>query len=249
MTRASLEKKPHEVAAMFDRTARRYDLVNDLMTMGQTYWWRKVVADAVDAGPGELVLDIGGGTGTSAVSFTRLGARAIACDFSLGMLREGTRRLGGSGVSGGGVHGVTFTAGDALRLPFADDSFDVVTISYALRNVADTEQALREMLRVAKPGGRLVVAEFSRPTFAPFRFAYYNIFLKYAIPLITRLTSSNPDSYDYLSESIQAWPDQPSLARVIQRAGWSRVAWRNLSLGAVAVHRARKPERDSATLR
>nr|BFE85625.1 hypothetical protein GCM10020093_082260 [Planobispora longispora] len=152
MTRASLDKQPHEVASMFDRTARRYDLMNDLMSLGQDRFWRKATAAAVDAGPGELVLDLGAGTGTSTEAFTALGARAIASDFSLGMLRTGVERLGGSGLSGGGVNGLTFVAGDALRLPFADDSFDAVTISFAIRNVNDTEQALREMLRVTKPG-------------------------------------------------------------------------------------------------
>src|SRR5690606_27249614 len=153
MTRASLEKQPHEVAAMFDRTAERYDLVNDVLSLGMDRAWRKATAAAVDAGPGDLVLDLAAGTGTSTDAFTALGARAIACDFSLGMLRTGVARRGGSGLYGGGVRGVTFVAGDALRLPFADKVFDAVTISFGLRNVADTGQALGELLRVTKPGG------------------------------------------------------------------------------------------------
>lgn len=240
MTRASLDKQPHEVAAMFDRTARRYDLVNDVISLGQVRLWRKAAAAAVDAGPGELVLDLGAGTGTSTDAFTALGARAVASDFSLGMLRTGVRRRGGSGLSGGGVRGVTFIAGDALRLPFADGVFDAVTISTALRNVQDTGQALREMLRVARPGARLVILEFSHPTVKPFDLVYSQYLMR-LMPQAARLVGSNDDSYEYLAESIRAWPDQAALAKIIQDAGWERVAWRNLALGIVALHRAYKP--------
>ncbi|MFJ2028410.1 demethylmenaquinone methyltransferase [Streptosporangium sp. NPDC087985] len=240
MTRASLDKQPHEVAAMFDRTARRYDLVNDVISLGQVRLWRKATAAAVDAGPGELVLDLGAGTGTSTDAFTTLGARAIASDFSLGMLRTGVRRRGGSGLSGGGVRGVTFVAGDALRLPFADEVFDAVTISTALRNVQDTDQALREMLRVAKPGARLVILEFSHPTNRSFDLIYSQYLMK-LMPQAAKLVGSNDDSYEYLAESIREWPDQAALAKIIQGAGWERVAWRNLAFGIVALHRAYKP--------
>ncbi|GII53617.1 demethylmenaquinone methyltransferase [Planotetraspora thailandica] len=241
MTRASLDKQPHEVAAMFDRTARRYDLVNDVLSMGQDRLWRKATAAAIDAGPGELVLDLAAGTGTSTDAFTMLGARAIACDFSLGMLRTGVERRGGSGLYGGGVRGVSFVAGDALHLPFADDVFDAVTISFGLRNVADTDQALREMLRVTRPGGRMVICEFSRPPVKSFDLVYTQYLMK-LLPQVARAVSSNPDSYEYLAESIRAWPDQAALAAVIQKAGWRKVAWRNLSFGIVALHRAVKPE-------
>ncbi|MEU7002803.1 demethylmenaquinone methyltransferase [Nonomuraea sp. NPDC046570] len=240
MTRAQLDKQPHEVAAMFDRTARRYDLVNDVISLGQVRLWRKAVAAAVDAGPGELVLDLGAGTGTSTDAFTALGARAIASDFSLGMLTTGVRRRGGSGISGGGVRGVSFVAGDALRLPFADDSFDAVTISVALRNVHDTSQALREMLRVAKPGGRLVILEFSHVT-VPIVDTVYREYLMRLLPKVAKVFGSNDDSYEYLAESIRDWPDQRTLAGIIQRAGWERVAWRNLTMGTVALHRGFKP--------
>ncbi|MBB2909046.1 demethylmenaquinone methyltransferase/2-methoxy-6-polyprenyl-1,4-benzoquinol methylase [Streptosporangium becharense] len=240
MTRASLDKQPNEVAAMFDRTAQRYDLVNDIISLGQVRLWRKATAAAVDAGPGELVLDLGAGTGTSTDAFTTLGARAIASDFSLGMLRTGVRRHGGSGIHGGGVRGVSFVAGDALRLPFADGVFDAVTISTALRNVHDTGQALREMHRVAKPGARLVILEFSHPVPRAFDLVYSQYLMK-LLPAMGRVFGSNDDSYDYLAESIRAWPDQAALARIIQDAGWERVAWRNLSLGIVALHRAYKP--------
>ncbi|GAA3247264.1 demethylmenaquinone methyltransferase [Nonomuraea helvata] len=237
MTRAQLDKQPGEVAAMFDRTARRYDLVNDVISLGQVRLWRKAVAAAVDAGPGELVLDLGAGTGTSTDAFTTLGARAIASDFSLGMLRTGVRRHGGNALSGDGV---PFIAGDALRLPFADDSFDAVTISVALRNVHDTSQALREMLRVTKPGGRLAVLEFSHVTFGPFDLVYREYLMR-LLPKVAKVFGSNDDSYEYLAESIRDWPDQRTLARTIQQAGWERVAWRNLTMGIVALHRGFKP--------
>ncbi|MFI6906763.1 demethylmenaquinone methyltransferase [Nonomuraea sp. NPDC050394] len=237
MTRAQLDKQPHEVAAMFDRTARRYDLVNDVISFGQVRYWRKAVAAAVDAGPGEVVLDLGAGTGTSTDSFTTLGARAIASDFSLGMLQTGVRRHGGNALSGPGI---PFVAGDAMRLPFADDSFDAVTISVALRNVHDTPVALREMLRVTKPGGRLVIMEFSHVTVKSFDL-FYREYLMRMLPKVAKVLGSNDDSYEYLAESIRDWPDQPSLASIIQEAGWERVAWRNLSLGIVAMHRGFKP--------
>ncbi|TDC10882.1 demethylmenaquinone methyltransferase [Nonomuraea longispora] len=237
MTRAQLDKQPDEVAAMFDRTARRYDLVNDVISLGQVRLWRKAVAATVDAGPGEIVLDLGAGTGTSTDAFTSLGARAIASDFSLGMLSTGVRRHGGNALSG---QGVPFVAGDATRLPFADDSFDAVTISVALRNVHDTTRALEEMLRVTRPGGRLVILEFSHVTFAPFDVVYREYLMK-LLPKVAKVFGSNDDSYEYLAESIREWPDQPTLARMIQYAGWERVAWRDLTMGIVAMHRGFKP--------
>ncbi|MEV0613950.1 demethylmenaquinone methyltransferase [Nonomuraea sp. NPDC050404] len=237
MTRAQLDKQPDEVAAMFDRTARRYDLVNDVISLGQVRLWRKAVAAAVDAGPGEVVLDLGAGTGTSTDAFTMLGARAIASDFSLGMLRTGVARHGGNALSGPGV---PFVAGDAMRLPFADSVFDAVTISVALRNVHDTGKALREMARVTKPGGRLVVLEFSHVTFGAFDLVYREYLMR-MLPKVAKVFGSNDDSYEYLAESIRDWPDQPTLARTIQRAGWERVAWRNLTMGIVAIHRGFKP--------
>ncbi|MFE4460683.1 ubiquinone/menaquinone biosynthesis methyltransferase, partial [Nocardia tengchongensis] len=146
---------------------------------------------------------------------------------SQGMLAAGRRR------------NVPMVAGDAMALPFADDSFDAVTISYGLRNVSDPDLALREMLRVTKPGGRLVVAEFSTPTFAPFRTVYMEYLMK-ALPKLATTVSSNPDAYVYLAESIRAWPTQPQLAMRIADAGWSSVRWRNLTGGIVALHRGYK---------
>lgn len=227
VTRASLDKQPSEVAAMFDDVAARYDLTNDVLSLGQTRLWRRAVTRAVDARPGERVLDLAAGTGTSTRPFAEdAGAYAVPCDFSLGMLREGKRR----------VPWMPFTAGDATRLPFRDGAFDAVTISFGLRNVADTDAALREMLRVTAPGGRVVICEFSHPTWAPFR-TVYSEYLMRALPPVAKAVSSSPDAYVYLAESIRAWPDQPALARRLQAAGWSEVAWRNLTGGVVALHR------------
>ncbi|MGH8893385.1 MAG: class I SAM-dependent methyltransferase, partial [Actinomycetes bacterium] len=130
-------------------------------------------------------------------------------------------------------------AGDALRLPFADSVFDAVTISFGLRNVNDVDSALGEMLRVTRPGGRLVVCEFSHPAWQPFR-TLYSGYLMAALPKVARRVSSNPDAYVYLAESIQAWPDQAGLASRIGHAGWADVRWTDLTYGIVAVHRARR---------
>lgn len=232
MTRASLDKDPRDVAAMFDDVASKYDITNDVLSMGQDRLWRKAVVRAVAAQPGERVLDIAAGTGTSSEPFADGGVEVVPADFSLGMLAVGNRRRPDLG----------FTAADAMRLPFADESFDVVTMSFGLRNVADSAVALREFLRVAKPGGRLVVCEFSQPVNKAFR-TVYNEYLMRSLPPIARRVSSNPESYVYLAESIQAWPNQRELAQRILGAGWSEVAWRNLSGGIVALHRAVKPGR------
>ncbi len=215
---------------MFDDVAARYDLTNDVLSLGQTRLWRRAVADAVDARPGERVLDLAAGTGTSSLPFVEAGAFTVPCDFSLGMLREGKRRH----------PWMPFTAGDATRLPFADAVFDAVTISFGLRNVSAVDTALAELLRVTKPGGRVLICEFSHPTWAPFR-TVYTEYLMRALPPLARRVSSSPDAYVYLAESIRAWPDQPALAARLQDAGWGRVAWRNLSGGIVALHRGFRP--------
>ena len=167
MTRANLDKRPGEVSAMFDRVADRYDLMNDVLSLGQDRWWRRIVARAVGARPGELVLDLAAGTGTSSRTFAAAGASCVACDFSLGMLQVGARRQRSAqesrpaaGAARGRAGQVRFVAGDALDLPFRDQAFDAVTISFGLRNVADPGAALAEMLRVTRPGGRLVICEF-----------------------------------------------------------------------------------------
>ncbi|GAB3653852.1 demethylmenaquinone methyltransferase [Actinocorallia lasiicapitis] len=233
MTRADLDKKPQDVAAMFDRTAEKYDLLNSLMTGGQDRAWRKAVARAIGARPGERVLDLAAGTGTSSAAIAADGAEVVACDFSLGMLQVGTRRVEPS-------QGVTFVAGDALKLPFADDSFDAVTISFGLRNVADVNAALTEMLRVTRSGGRILVCEVSHPP-NKYLAAGHELHLKKGLPLLAK-ASSNPDSYTYLAESTLRWPDQQGLAALLRESGWSRVQWRNLTFGVVALHRAWKAD-------
>jgi demethylmenaquinone methyltransferase/2-methoxy-6-polyprenyl-1,4-benzoquinol methylase len=239
MTRAQLDKRPGEVSAMFDSLAERYDLVNDLLSLGQDRLWRRAAARAAGARGGDRVLDLAAGTGTSSLAFARDGADCVACDFSLGMLQVGARRPQEPGRTGRGR--VSFAAGDALRLPLRDESFDVVTISFGLRNVADPDAALAEMRRVTRPGGRLVVCEFSR---IPVRFAdaLYERYLTHVLPAIARRAARNPEAYLYLAESIGAWPAQRELARRIEAAGWTAVRWRNLSAGIVALHIARRPE-------
>ncbi|HSE54991.1 MAG TPA: demethylmenaquinone methyltransferase [Nocardioidaceae bacterium] len=227
MTRADLDKKPAEVAAMFDDVAERYDITNDILSLGQDRRWRQAVLSAVDPRPGERVLDLAAGTGTSSQPFADRGAQVVPCDFSIGMLRVGKRAR---------PH-LPFTAGDGTRLPFADDTFDAVTISFGLRNIVDPDAGLRELRRVTRPGGRLVVCEFSHPTWAPLRTVYMEYLMK-ALPPIARAVSSSPDAYVYLAESIRAWPDQERLAARIAGAGWSAVKWRDLSGGIVALHHA-----------
>ena len=228
--RATLDKRRADVAAMFDRVAARYDLVNDVLSLGQDRAWRRRTVEAVGARPGQRVLDLAAGTGTSSEPFARAGATVVPTDLSLGMLQVGKQRR----------PGLSFVAGDALRLPYADAAFDAVTISFGLRNVADPDAALREFIRVTRPGGTLVVCEFSTPTWAPFR-TVYTEYLMRALPRIARTVSSNPDAYVYLAESIRAWPDQPALAARLHAAGWADVAWRDLTGGIVALHRGRKP--------
>jgi demethylmenaquinone methyltransferase/2-methoxy-6-polyprenyl-1,4-benzoquinol methylase len=227
-SRATLAKRRRDVAAMFDGVAARYDLANDVLSLGADREWRRLVLEAVDPRPGQAVLDLAAGTGTSSEPFAHAGAAVYPTDLSLGMLRVGKARRPELG----------FVAGDALQLPYADDSFDAVTISFGLRNVEHTEAALVEMRRVTRPGGVLVICEFSTPVWRPFR-AVYARYLVGAIPRIARLVSSNPAAYSYLAESIQAWPDQQELAAMVESVGWRSVEWRNLSGGIVALHRAR----------
>ena len=239
MTRAQLDKRPGDVAAMFDKVAPRYDLVNDVLSLGQDRWWRKVVAKAVGARAGERVLDLAAGTGTSSVTFTAGGAACVACDFSLGMLRAGVDRLGAQEARGRPAGLVRFVAGDAVRLPFADQAFDAVTISFGLRNVADPDAALAEMFRVTRTGGRLVICEFGHLP-SPRLDAIYGRYLMAALPAVARRLSPAGDAYEYLAESIRDWPSREELAQRIGGAGWSAVRWRDLTLGVVTVHTARR---------
>jgi len=225
MSRAHLNKDPDEVAAMFDGVAKRYDLVNGLLSLGQTKAWRKAATKIIAPEPGMKILDLAAGPGSSSEPLHKAGATVFATDFSEGMLAVGrkTRPY------------LNFSKADALNLPFEANTFDVVTISYGLRNTVDYPKALAEALRVSRAGGRIVVAEFSHPTWAPFRKIYSEYLMK-LLPIIARRTSSNPDAYVYLAESIRAWPDQAALAAAMEKAGWGQVSWKNLTGGVVAVH-------------
>ena len=227
MSRASLDKDPRDVASMFDGVARRYDITNTVLSAGQDRYWRRATREALRLTPGEAVLDLAAGTAVSTVELAKSGAWCVAADFSVGMLHAGARRP------------VPKVAADATRMPFADSTFDAVTISFGLRNVVDTAAGLREMARVTRPGGRLLVCEFSTPTVPVFSTAYKEYLMR-ALPRAATAVSSNPEAYVYLAESIRAWPDQRSLARLIEDSGWTAVRWRNLTGGIVALHAAVK---------
>ena len=229
MSRANLDKDPDEVAAMFDGVAKRYDLVNDLLSLGRSRAWRRAATKIIDPKPGMKILDLAAGTGASSEPLAAAGAQVIPADFSEGMLAAGRKAR---------PH-LPFTKADALNLPFKTGEFDLVTISFGLRNTANIDLALREALRVTKAEGRLVIVEFSHPIWRPFRTIYSNYLMR-LLPVIARLTSSNPSAYLYLAQSIRAWPDQSALAKRIAQAGWGEVSWENLTGGVVAVHKGKK---------
>lgn len=230
MSRAELDKKPFDVAGMFDGVAARYDLMNNLMAPGQVQGWRRATVEALDLPTGAKVLDLAAGTGTSTAALVESGLRAVAADFSLGMMAEGRRRQ----------EHVPFVGGDAEHLPFADDVFDGAVISFGLRNVQDPRRGISELRRVVRPGGVVVVCEFSTPVHRVFR-AVYERYLLRAIPAVAHRVASAPDAYDYLAESILAWPDQEELRDWFALAGLERNQFRNLNGGIVALHRGRVP--------
>lgn len=231
MSKVDLSKKPEQVAAMFDEVAPTYDKTNDLLSFGQSRLWRGIVAKAVDPKSGQSVLDMAAGTGSSTAAFARPGVRLVAGDFSEGMLAEGRKRH----------PEIEFVFADATKLPFKAKEFDATTISFGLRNVVDVEAALSEMFRVTKPGGRIVICEFSKVTNPVLR-PFYNFYLRKMLPAFSSLASKTPEAYAYLSESIDAWPDQRTLAAKIEKAGYEKVTFRNLSFGIVAIHVGFKPK-------
>ena len=225
MSRANLGKDPGEVAAMFDGVAKRYDIINDLLSLGRTRAWRRAATKIIAPAPGMKILDLAAGTGSSSEPLHKAGATVLATDFSQGMLAQGQRMR----------PYLNFSKADALNLSFAAESFDVTTISFGLRNTVDYRAALIEARRVTKTGGRIVVVEFSHPTWPPFRTIYMRYLMR-ALPAIARRSATNPDAYIYLAESIRAWPDQEGLAEAMRAAGWSSITWKNLTGGVVAVH-------------
>lgn len=228
--RADLNKDPKEIASMFDSLASRYDVMDALMTGGLDRVWMTALRKAVAPHPGERILDLAAGTGASSAALAKGGAEVVACDLSEGMIEVGRERH----------PEIEFVHGNAMDLDFEDGSFDAVTISWGLRNIPDPELALREMARVVRPRGRLVVLEFSTPPSRVFR-GMYNAYQSTVMPAIARLVSTNDGAYDYLVESIRAWPDQEELGRMIAANGWSEVEYRNLTGGIACMHRAVKP--------
>ena len=216
---------------MFDGVAKNYDKANDLLSFGSARIWRKKVAKLVNSQPGQTILDLAAGTGSSSIVFLREGVKVVAADFSAGMLEEGRRRH----------PELEFVFADASALPFADTEFDTVTISFGIRNVEKTEVALSEMLRVLKPGGKLVICEFSR---IPNNFLHglYRFYLRNILPTLSGLVSKTPEAYSYLAESIDAWPSQQELVKIIESAGFESVRYLNQTLGIVAIHTGFKPK-------
>ncbi len=233
-----MQKDPDEVAGMFDATAKRYDLLNSLLSGGNDKLWRIHMQRAVRPQPGERILDVAAGTGASAAPMAKAGALVTALDISPGMLEEGRKRH----------PDIEFVHGSAEELPFADDTFDAVTISFGLRNVQQPRTALSEFHRVLKPNGRLLICEFSQPPVDVVRKGY-ELYLRTVLPGMARVASSNPEAYRYLVESIRSWPDQQTLSQWIRTAGFTRVAHRNLTMGVVALHRGRKPSESTNAMR
>lgn len=232
-----MHKDPDAVAGMFDATAKRYDLLNALLSGGNDKLWRIHMQRAVRPKAGERILDVAAGTGASAAPMAKAGALVTALDLSQGMIEEGRKRH----------PDIEFVHGTAEELPFDADTFDAVTISFGLRNVQQPRAALSEFHRVLKPGGRVVICEFSQPPVDVVRRSY-ELYLRTLLPGMARV-SSNPESYRYLVESIQAWPEQEVLSQWIRTAGFTRVAHRNLTMGVVALHRGRKPTEITSAMR
>ena len=216
---------------MFDGVAKNYDKANDLLSFGSARIWRKKVAKLVDSQPGQKILDLAAGTGSSSIVFLREGVSVVAADFSNGMLEEGRKRH----------PELEFVFADASALPFADQEFDTVTISFGIRNVEKIEVALAEMLRVLKPGGKLVVCEFSS---IPNKFVHslYRFYLRNILPRFSALVSKTPEAYSYLAESIDAWPSQLELVKIIESASFESVSYLNQTFGIVAIHSGFKPK-------
>ena len=223
-----MQKRPEEVSRMFDEVAETYDRTNDILSLGQSKLWRKAVRNLINPKSGQRILDLAAGTGTSSMALVSDGVQVVAADFSKGMLEVGKRRH----------PELEFAFADATKLPFKDSEFDAVTISFGIRNVENVDKALSEMFRVTKPGGVIVVCEFSHPK-GLFGWAY-KFYLRRVLPGVAKLVARNPEAYSYLGESIEAWPTQVRFAEQIEKSGFKEVGYKNLSLGIVAVHYGEK---------
>ena len=233
------EDKASMVAGVFDSVASRYDLMNDLMSAGIHRIWKRFTIEVSGVRPGNSVLDIAGGTGDLAAKFSRLvgvDGQVVLADINESMLQVGRDRLTDRGISGN----LEYVQADAETLPFPDDNFDCITIAFGLRNVTRKERALKSMLRVLKPGGRLLVLEFSKPV-SPLVAKLYDHYSFKILPAMGKLVADDADSYRYLAESIRVHPDQDSLKQMLIDAGFSCVEFYNMTGGVVALHRGVKP--------
>lgn len=231
--------KQKRVAEVFQSVAGRYDLMNDLMSMGIHRLWKRVTIEMSAARPGQKVLDVAGGTGDLTARFARIvgeHGRVVLVDINDAMLGVGRDKLMDAGICGN----VDYVQADAEALPFADNTFDCITIAFGLRNVTDKDKALCSMNRVLKPGGRLLVLEFSRVR-NPLLSKLYDAYSFAVLPVIGKLVARDADSYRYLAESIRMHPDQDSLEQMMKSAGFVQTDYHNMTGGIVALHKGIKP--------
>ncbi len=236
--RVAASEKARRVGAVFDSVAGRYDLMNDLMSLGTHRLWKRYTVAVCAARAGDAVLDVAGGTGDLALHFARrvgCDGRVVLADINSAMLERGRCRL----LDAGMVASIALVRADAQALPFADGSFDQVCIGFGLRNVTDKSAALASMYRVLRPGGQLAVLEFSRLGVAALR-PLYDAYSFKVLPLLGRAVAGDADSYRYLAESIRMHPDQDALQRMMEQAGFARCSYDNLAAGIVALHRGYK---------
>lgn len=233
-----VDEKASHVARVFDSVASRYDVMNDLMSFGIHRLWKRLTIERAGVRPGHSVLDIAGGTGDLTLKFSRLvgpRGRVVLADINDSMLRVGRDKLIDQGVGGN----VEYVQANAEALPFPDSTFDCITIAFGLRNVTDKDAALRSMTRVLKPGGRLLVLEFSKPG-NPLLSKIYDDYSFHLLPRMGQMVAGDADSYRYLAESIRMHPDQETLKEMMEDAGLERVEYTNLTGGIVALHRGIK---------